>query len=113
MSFQSGKPKTGGRQPGTPNQLTGAFREAVLHVYKGLGGHAAFLAWAQGNPTEYYRIAARLIPVELHREEDRTIRVIIDDRSPLIQPSADVTPQQSPVLIQDSSTAEPGPWTPS
>jgi hypothetical protein len=83
MPFQQGQKKTGGRQAGTPNQLTGAFREAVLHVYKGLGGHAAFLAWARENPTEYYRIAARLIPVELRQEVDNTIRVIIDDRSPL------------------------------
>lgn len=76
--FQPGKPKTGGRQPGTPNQLTGAFREAVLHVYNGLGGHAAFLAWARENQTDFYRIAARLIPAELRSEEDRTVTVIIE-----------------------------------
>ena len=86
MPFQPGKPKTGGRQRGTPNQVTGAFREAVLHVYKRLGGHAAFLAWARENPTEYYRIAARLIPVELRSEEDRTVRVIIEPAPPLNPP---------------------------
>lgn len=100
MPFQRGKPKTGGRQPGSPNQLTGAFREAVLHVYKGLGGHAAFLAWAQENLTEYYRIAARLIPVELHHEEDRTLRVIIDDRSPINGLS------NGPLMVEDHSTRE-------
>ncbi len=86
MSFQSGKPKTGGRQPGTPNRLTGAFREAVLHVYNGLGGHKAFLEWALQNPTEYYRIAARLIPVELRSEEDRTVTVIIAPPPPINAP---------------------------
>lgn len=90
MPFQPGKPKTGGRHSGTPNRLTGAFREAVLHVYNGLGGHAAFLAWARENPTEYYRIAARLIPVELRSEEDRTVTIIIN-RQPvppaMIQPT--------------------------
>jgi hypothetical protein len=86
MPFQAGKPKTGGRLPGTPNRLTGAFREAVLRVYNGLGGHAAFLAWARENQTEYYKIAARLIPTEIHQEEDRTVRVIIAPADPVIEP---------------------------
>lgn len=98
MPFQPGKPKTGGRQRGTPNQLTGAFREAVLHVYKGLGGHAAFLEWARENPTEYYRIAARLIPVELRHEEDRVINVIIN-RSPTSN-----GPSREPLMVEDHSS---------
>jgi hypothetical protein len=55
----------------------------VLSVYNGLGGHAAFLQWAQENPTEYYKIAARLIPTEIHHEEDRSIRVIIAPIEPI------------------------------
>lgn len=102
MSFQPGKPKTGGRQRGTPNQLTGAFRAAVLHVYKGLGGHAAFLAWARENPTEYYRIAARLIPVELRSEEDRTINVIIQRPPPFDRQ------QNTPVMIESHSSYTQG-----
>ena len=65
MPFVPGKPKTGGRQAGVPNKLTTAFREAVQVVYERLGGHDAFLQWAWENPTEYYRIAARLIPTEV------------------------------------------------
>jgi hypothetical protein len=77
MPFTPGKPKTGGRQPGTPNRLTGAFKEAVQIVYNGLGGHEAFLEWARENPTEYYKIASRLIPGELRQDEDRKVEVII------------------------------------
>jgi hypothetical protein len=78
MSFIPGKPKTGGRQAGTPNRLTGLFREAVLCVYERLGGHDAFLQWARENPTEYYKIAARLIPTEM-REDDgsKSVTVIV------------------------------------
>jgi hypothetical protein len=65
MAFEKGKPKTGGRLPGVSNKFTGAFREAVQIVYNGLGGHTAFLRWAEKNRTEYYRIAARLIPGEM------------------------------------------------
>jgi hypothetical protein len=68
MPFERGKPKTGGRQSGTMNRFTGAFREAVQIVYHRLGGHAAFLNWARDNPTEYYRIAARLIPGEMQQD---------------------------------------------
>lgn len=83
MSFSPGQPKIGGRQVGTPNRLTGAFREAVLHVYNGLGGHEAFLEWARENRTEYYRIASRLIPTEMRQDEDRTVHVIIQRATPV------------------------------
>jgi len=77
MPFEKGRTKTGGRQLNTPNRLTGAFREAVHAVYNGLGGHAAFLRWAIENPSDFYKIAARLIPTEIHHKEDNNIRVII------------------------------------
>lgn len=64
MPFEKGKPKTGGRLPGVSNKFTGAFKEAVQIVYSRLGGHAAFLKWARDNQSEFYRIAARLIPGE-------------------------------------------------
>ena len=88
MSYTPGKPKTGGRQPGTPNRLTGAFKEAVQIVYNGLGGHEAFLEWARENRTEYYRIASRLIPTEMRQDEDRTVHVIIQPAMPVtVQPA--------------------------
>jgi hypothetical protein len=78
MPYMPGRHKTGGRKTGTPNRLTGAFREAVLHVYNGLGGHAAFLDWAKENRTEYYRIASRLIPCEMREGSgDEPIRVVV------------------------------------
>lgn len=88
MSYTPGKPKTGGRQPGTPNRLTGAFKEAVQIVYNGLGGHEAFLEWARENRTEYYRIASRLIPTEMRQDEDRTVHVFIQPAMPVpVQPA--------------------------
>ena len=76
MPFLPGKPKTGGRRPGVPNRLTTAFREAVQHVYDDIGGHEAFSSWAKENPTEFYRIAARLIPTEM-RENSQDNRVVV------------------------------------
>lgn len=62
MAFLAGRTKTGGRRAGVPNKLTTAFREAVQVAYERIGGHEAFAKWAKENPTEFYRIAARLIP---------------------------------------------------
>jgi len=54
-----------GRVAGVPNKLTTAIKTGVLNVYNGLGGDAAMQKWAKRNPTEYYKIAARLIPHEV------------------------------------------------
>lgn len=83
MPFQPGNPKSGGRAPGVPNKFTASFREAVLFVYQGIGGHEAFLKWARENPTEYYRIAARLIPAEMRSDENRTVQVVILPATPV------------------------------
>ena len=82
MKFQKGKPRTGGRRAGTPNALTGAFRDAVRHVYTGLGGHANFLVWAKANETEFYRIASRLIPGEMQEDNGGNHLTIIVQRHP-------------------------------
>lgn len=63
--FPKGHAKRGGRKPGTPNKITKAFREAVLSVFGQLGGEQHLLKWAKEEPTEFYKIAARLIPTEL------------------------------------------------
>lgn len=80
MPFENGKPKTGGRRPGRVNRFTGTFRDAVQTVYNGLGGHAAFQKWAQSNRTEYYRIASKLIPLEIKGGVKDQITVIVVQR---------------------------------
>lgn len=74
--FSKGSPKIGGRTAGTPNKLTATFREAVLLTYDGVGGHAAFMKWARENPTEFYRIAARLIPTEMGTKDDKVVVIV-------------------------------------
>ena len=84
MKWEKGKTKTGGRRVGTPNQLTAAFREAVLYVYDGLGGHAAFLQWARENPTDFYKIASRLIPGEMREDgPDKHITIVLNPQCDL------------------------------
>lgn len=76
--FTKGMEKVGGRKKGTPNKLTGTFREAICLAYLSIGGHEAFARWASQNRTEFYRIAARLIPTEIKNSDGEVITVIID-----------------------------------
>jgi hypothetical protein len=70
--------KTGGRQAGTPNRITTAFKDAVKTVYQDIGGNAAFAAWARENPTEFYKVAARLIPTEIApRDQEIGITIVL------------------------------------
>lgn len=68
-----------GRQRGTPNKVTKAFKEATLRVFDRLGGDDALLKWAQGNPTEFYKIAARLIPHEVSHSGEIRLPTVIDE----------------------------------
>lgn len=56
--------KTGGRQKGTPNKTTKNAREAFQMAFDGLGGYSRLQAWALENQTDFYKLYARLIPVE-------------------------------------------------
>ena len=72
--------KGGGRPKGVPNKLTQNMKNLIQDELVRLGPDH-FHAWALENPTEFYKIAARLIPVAREisgREggplEHRTIR---------------------------------------
>ena len=75
--FTKGIAKIGGRRKGTPNRLTTNFSEAVLLAYENIGGHEAFSKWAAENQTDFYRIAARLIPTEIKSSETEALTVIV------------------------------------
>jgi len=54
--------KTGGRKRGTPNRVTLSVKQAVLDTFSALGGAKHMTKWARKNPSEFYRIAAKLVP---------------------------------------------------
>lgn len=72
-----------GRPKGSLNQRTIAMRHAIAAVFEDLqarhtgdGRYPHFLAWAEKNPTEFYRIAARQLPVALENV-GRTVGVVV------------------------------------
>lgn len=76
---KKGDPKTGGRVAGTPNKLTKTVRETVLAVFNDLQEKPGvrLLDWAQDEPTEFYRIAAKLIPTDIKADVKHTGKVIL------------------------------------
>ena len=75
--FTKGIAKIGGRRRGTPNRLTTNFREAILLAYEKIGGHEAFAKWAAENQTDFYTLAARLIPTEAKSSDGEGLTVIV------------------------------------
>lgn len=62
--FEKGNP---GKPKGAKNKLTITVRERVLDVFQELQSDpkANMVAWAKQEPTEFYKIAAKLIPMDL------------------------------------------------
>lgn len=54
-----------GRVKGVPNKLTANAREAFQHAFNAIGGPESLAVWAAANPTEFYKLFARLIPNEI------------------------------------------------
>lgn len=54
-----------GRRKGSQNKVTRAFKEAVLLAFHELEGVDGLVTWGRANRTEFYKIAARLIPHEV------------------------------------------------
>ncbi len=104
MPFEKGRRKTGGRRPGRVNRFTGTFRDAVQTVYTGLGGHAAFQKWAKSNPTEYYRIASKLIPLEIKGGVKESLTIIIQRQTaPVLDAPPAASLRGEPPALMDNS----------
>lgn len=58
------KPPSRGRPPGAKNKIGSTARENVIAVFNRLEGTAGMAEWARENRTEFYRLYARLIPIE-------------------------------------------------
>jgi hypothetical protein len=56
--------KTGGRVAGTPNRTTVAAKQAFQMAFDGLGGVEALQSWAAENPTDFFKLFSKLIPID-------------------------------------------------
>jgi hypothetical protein len=67
LEAQEPKKKKGGRIKGTPNRITTTMKNLVMETLHALqeDGDYNMVEWARKNPTEFYKIAAKLIPTEV------------------------------------------------
>lgn len=79
-----------GRKPGSPNRM-GSVREAFEQVFHALQADesANLTAWAQRNPTEFYKLSSKLIPAEISAQVDGTMQVIVATGVPVMDDSVD------------------------
>lgn len=79
-----------GRVKGVPNKFTSSVKEAVKAAFDQIQGDPAanLVTWAKANPTEFYRLAAKLIPAAVDAtvtgtvEFSRIERVIVRPPNP-------------------------------
>lgn len=60
-----GSIKTGGRLKGTPNKVNGGVKAALTEAFERLGGVSGFVEWGKTEPSEFYKLWAKLIPTEV------------------------------------------------
>lgn len=81
MGFEKGKPRpeNAGRKEGSVNKLTKTVKERVLDVFNQLqeDSEANMLSWAKEEPTEFYKIASKLIPAEITAKVEGKIITVV------------------------------------
>jgi hypothetical protein len=68
-----------GKAKGTLNKLTKTVKERVLEVFNELQEDKAanLLSWAKNEPTEFYKIAAKLIPHDINAKIEGKIITVV------------------------------------
>ena len=57
-----------GRPKGALNKTTVAVKTALERAFDGTGGIDALIKWAKANPAEFYKLWAKLLPVDLRAD---------------------------------------------
>jgi hypothetical protein len=66
-----------GRPKGVPNKATASIKKAFLEAFERRGGVKALVEWAEDEPTEFYKLAAKLIPTEITGANGSPLGVVI------------------------------------
>lgn len=60
---QSGNPA--GKPPGTISKFNASIKDAFQQAFDERGGARALKEWSDENPTDFYKLASKLIPAEI------------------------------------------------
>lgn len=97
--------KTGGRKHGTLNKVSLSLKQAVLETFGRLGGVAHMVAWAKKNPSEFYRMAARLVPPGVPVHIEGLDGPLVAQGAAVVKAMAagTITPEQASTIMQTLS----------
>lgn len=70
------KPKTGGRQKGTPNKMTGALKDMILGALGDAGGQQYLADQSKANPVAFMALVGRVLPLDANVTHGGTIGII-------------------------------------
>lgn len=71
MSNEKQRPKkvmpvSPGRPKGVPNKLSRIAKDTIAQVFEDIGGVENMAGWAKENPTQFYQIYAKLLPLQVN-----------------------------------------------
>lgn len=77
MARAKGSAKFGGRVKGTPNKLTTTVKAEFELVFKELQNEEGsnLYTWGKANPTEFYKLASKLIPSDINAKLSGAVKV--------------------------------------
>jgi hypothetical protein len=74
--------KTGGRQKGTPNKLTGEVKEMILQALAGAGGVAYLQRQADESPTAFLTLVGKVLPLQVTGKDGEALTVEVTWQQP-------------------------------
>lgn len=64
------------RPKGSPNRTTREVKEALQMAFEGIGGVDALERWAKENPTPFYQLWGKLLPLQVAGDKDNPLSVV-------------------------------------
>ena len=73
--------RRGGRKKGSVNKTTAAVKSALQEAFVKLGGVKSLVAWGKHNPTDFYKLWAKLLPTEIKNADGEVLMLKVIDLS--------------------------------
>lgn len=67
------RPKTGGRQKGTQNKVSGELKEMILGALNTAGGEKYLVTQARDNPGPFLTLLGKVLPTTLQGDKDKPL----------------------------------------
>jgi hypothetical protein len=74
-----------GRPKGSISKVSASVKENIMAVFVRMGSTCGMANWAKENPTEFYKIYARLIPQEVEAKVENSGQVSLGNESALAE----------------------------